>query len=85
MPAYTARMTDLPPLRYLAGADVVAAMPSLPERLALAEAALRGLAAGAELPPKIGVHPRAVSAFAHAMPALLRGGADDGSDATGWA
>ena len=73
-------MTDLPPLRYLTGADVVAAMPPLPERLELAEAALRGLAAGSELPPKIGVHPRGTASFAHAMPALLRGDADDGSD-----
>jgi ornithine cyclodeaminase/alanine dehydrogenase-like protein (mu-crystallin family) len=72
-------MTDLPPLRYLAGADVVAAMPSLPERLALAELTLRGLAGGAELPPKIGVHPRAAASFAHAMPARLPGAADDGS------
>ena len=72
-------MTDLPPLRYLTGADVVAAMPSLPERLALAETALRGLAEGAELPPKIGVHPRPQASFAHAMPALLPGIADDGS------
>jgi ornithine cyclodeaminase/alanine dehydrogenase-like protein (mu-crystallin family) len=77
--AYTAGMTDLPPLRYLTGDDVVAAMPSLPERLTLAEAALRGLAGGAELPPKIGVHPRAAASFAHAMPALLPGIADDGS------
>jgi ornithine cyclodeaminase/alanine dehydrogenase-like protein (mu-crystallin family) len=72
-------MTDLPALRYLTGADVVAAMPPLPERLALAEAALRGLAEGAELPPKIGVHPRAQASFAHAMPALLPGLAGDGS------
>ena len=72
-------MTDLPPLRYLTGADVVAAMPPLPERLALAEATLRGLAEGAELPPKIGVHPRAQASFAHAMPALLPGLAGDGS------
>jgi ornithine cyclodeaminase/alanine dehydrogenase-like protein (mu-crystallin family) len=72
-------MTDLPPLRYLTGADVVAAMPSLPERLDLAEAALRGLAEGAELPPKIGVHPRPQASFAHAMPALLPGPARDGS------
>jgi ornithine cyclodeaminase/alanine dehydrogenase-like protein (mu-crystallin family) len=72
-------MTDLPPLRYLTGADVVAAMPPLPERLALAEVALRGLAAGAELPSKIGVHPRPASSFAHAMPALLPGEAEDGS------
>ena len=72
-------MTDLPPLRYLTGADVAAAMPSLPERLALAESTLRGLAGGAELPPKIGVHPRAPASFAHAMPALLPGRAPDGS------
>jgi ornithine cyclodeaminase/alanine dehydrogenase-like protein (mu-crystallin family) len=72
-------MPDLPPLRYLSGADVVEAMPSLPERLALAEAALRGLAEGAELPPKIGVHPRPEASFAHAMPALLPGAATDGS------
>ena len=72
-------MTALPPLRYLTGADVVAAMPPLPERLALAEAALRGLAEGAELPPKIGVHPRPPASFAHAMPALLPGLAGDGS------
>ena len=77
--AYTAGMTDLPPLRYLTGADVVAAMPSLPERLDLAEATLRGLADGAELPPKIGVHPRPQASFAHAMPALLPGLAPDGS------
>ena len=72
-------MTHLPPLRYLAGADVVAAMPPLPERLALAEATLRGLAKDAELPPKIGVHPRGRASFAHAMPALLPGIAGDGS------
>ncbi len=72
-------MTDLPPLRYLTGADVVAAMPSLPERIDLAEATLRGLAEGAELPPKIGVHPRPGASFAHAMPALLPGLAVDGS------
>src|SRR6185437_4187772 len=51
-------MTDLPPLRYLPAADVTAAMPSLPQRLALAEDVLRGLAGDAELPSKIGVHPR---------------------------
>lgn len=72
-------MTDLLPLRYLSAADVRAAMPAIPERLALAEATLRGLAAGAELPPKIGVHPRPPGAFAHAMPAFLAGEAADGS------
>jgi len=72
-------MTALPPLRYLTGADVTAAMPPLPDRLALAEQALRGLAGGAELPPKIGVRPRAGMSFAHAMPAFLPGDASDGS------
>lgn len=68
------------PIRYLAAADVEAAMPGLPERLALAEETLRGLAGPAELPPKIGVHPRPEGAFAHAMPAYLPGGPTDGSD-----
>ena len=66
-------MTDLPPLRYLSGADVTAAMPPLPERLELAEITLRGLAGDAELPPKIGVHPRPDGSFGHAMPAFLPG------------
>jgi ornithine cyclodeaminase/alanine dehydrogenase-like protein (mu-crystallin family) len=68
----------LPPLRYLAGADVAAAMPPLPERLLLAERTLVGLVEGAELPPKIGVHPRPPGSFAHAMPAYLPGAAPDG-------
>ena len=72
-------MTQPPPLRYLSAADVTAAMPALPERLRLAEATLRGLAAGADLPAKIGVHPRPTGAFAHAMPAFLSGVATDGS------
>lgn len=72
-------MTALPPLRYLTSADVTAGMPALPERLALAEQALRGLAGAAELPPKIGVHPRPEASFAHAMPAFLPGDAADGS------
>jgi ornithine cyclodeaminase/alanine dehydrogenase len=65
----------LPPLRYLAAADVVAAMPALDERLALAELTLTALARPgvAELPPKIAVHPRPDGSFAHAMPAHLRG------------
>jgi ornithine cyclodeaminase/alanine dehydrogenase len=54
-------------------------MPGIPARLALAKETLRGLAAGAELPPKIGVHPRPDGAFAHAMPAYLAGDAPDGS------
>jgi len=70
---------DLPPLRYLVAADVLACMPSLPERLRLAERTLVGLIEGAELPPKIGIHPRPAGSFAHAMPAYLPGPADDGS------
>src|SRR3954451_18646245 len=69
---------DLPPLRYLSSADVTAAMPPLDERLALAERTLTALVRDAQLPPKIGVHPRPAVSFAHAMPAHLRGA--DGSD-----
>ena len=48
-------------------------MPDLPEQLALAERTLRALTGSADLPPKIGVHPRPAGSFAHAMPAWLRG------------
>ena len=58
--------------RYLSAADVDAAMPPVDERLALAERTLTALVADAELPPKIGVHPRPHGSFAHAMPAVLR-------------
>jgi ornithine cyclodeaminase/alanine dehydrogenase-like protein (mu-crystallin family) len=58
--------------RYLSAADVTAAMPPVGERLALAERTLTALVADAELPPKIGVHPRPAGSFAHAMPAALR-------------
>ena len=53
-------------------------MPPLTERLELAEAMLRALGNDAELPAKIGVHPRQPGSLAHAMPALLRGPASDG-------
>ena len=66
-------MTDLPTLRYLTGADVLAAMPPLPERLDLAERTLTALVEDAELPPKIGLHPTPAESFVHAMPAMLRG------------
>jgi alanine dehydrogenase len=62
-----------PVLHYLSAADVRAAMPDLPERLALAERTMTGLVRDAELPPKLGVHPRPDGSFAHAMPAALRG------------
>lgn len=64
-------------IRYLRGDDVVTAMPPLDERLDLAERAMTALVADAELPPKIGVHPRPEGSFAHAMPASLRPAADD--------
>ena len=72
--------TSLPELRYLSAADVVAAMPGLDERLKLAERTLTALVAEAELPPKIGVHPRPSGSFVHAMPAFLRGQDPDGGD-----
>ena len=61
------------PIRYLDAAAVVAAMPPIEERLALAERTMTALVADADLPPKIGVHPRPDGSFAHAMPAWLRG------------
>ncbi len=67
-------------LRHLTAAAVMAAMPPLAERLALAELTLRALGGDAELPAKIGVHPRQPGSLAHAMPALLRGAAEDGSE-----
>ncbi len=61
-------------LRYLSGADVDRCLPDVVTRLDLAEQALRALARGdAEMPPKIGVHPRP-GALLHAMPAWLRDG-----------
>ena len=65
----------LPPLRWLSAADVVASMPPIEERLALAERTMIALATpgGAEMPPKIAIHPRPDAAFVHAMPAMLRG------------
>ena len=71
---------DSPPLRYFPAADVVRAMPDLDTRLALAERTLTALVADAELPPKIGIHPRPQDSFAHAMPAHLRGADPSGRD-----
>ena len=71
---------------YLRGEEVVAAMPPIAEQLASAERALTALAGDAELPPKIGVHPRPAGSFAHAMPAALRplaSGPDVGDDLLG--
>jgi len=47
-------------------------MPPIEERLALAERTMRALVDEAELPAKIGLHPRPADSFAHAMPAHLR-------------
>ncbi len=67
------------PLRYLSATEVAAAMPPLAERLDLADRAMLALGRDAELPPKVGIHPREPGSLAHAMPALLRGDAADGS------
>jgi alanine dehydrogenase len=77
------RMAEAPPFRYLSAADVARAMPSLDERLRLAERTMTALVADAELPPKIGIHPRPAGSFAHAMPAHLRGGLDGAGDLVG--
>jgi ornithine cyclodeaminase/alanine dehydrogenase-like protein (mu-crystallin family) len=60
------------PLRYLSADDVDRCLPPLATQLELARTALATLASGdAEMPPKIGVHPRP-GALLHAMPAWLR-------------
>ncbi len=66
------------PLRYLSAAEVIAAMPDLEERLALAERTMTALVAEAQLPPKIAIHPRPTGSFLHAMPAHLRTSDPDG-------
>src|SRR5688500_17054308 len=64
----------LPPLRYLSAAELERCLPEIDARLDLAAQALRALSHGsAEMPPKIGVHPRQ-GALLHAMPAWLRDG-----------
>ena len=67
------------PIRHLSADEVIAAAPSLLDRLSLAELAMRALGHEAEMPAKIGVHPRESGSIAHAMPALLHGDAEDGS------
>lgn len=69
----SAMSAALPPLRYLTAEDVVACMPPVADRLALAERTMRALVADADMPPKIGIHPGGPGSFAHAMPAYLRG------------
>jgi ornithine cyclodeaminase/alanine dehydrogenase-like protein (mu-crystallin family) len=68
----TAAATD--PIRYLSAADVAACLPGVGQRVDIAADALRALGRGAaEMPPKIGVHPRP-GTLLHAMPAWLREG-----------
>jgi ornithine cyclodeaminase/alanine dehydrogenase-like protein (mu-crystallin family) len=55
-------------------------MPGVEERLELARRTLVALVADAELPPKLGVHPREAGSHTGAMPALMRGEAADGAD-----
>lgn len=64
----------LPPLRWFGAEDVLASMPPLEERLALAERTMTALArpGASELPAKIAIHPRPTDSFVHAMPAHLR-------------
>ncbi len=63
-----------PSLRYLSAAEIDACLPATDERLELAAQALSALGHGsAEMPPKIGVHPRP-GALLHAMPAWMRDG-----------
>jgi ornithine cyclodeaminase/alanine dehydrogenase-like protein (mu-crystallin family) len=68
------------PLRYLTAEDVRAAMPPVDERIELARRTMIALVADADLPPKLGVHPRQPASLAHAMPALLRGSSAGGED-----
>jgi alanine dehydrogenase len=72
------------PLRWFGAADVIASMPPIEERLALAERTLVALATpgAGELPSKIGLHPRPADSFVHAMPAHLRA-ADPSNDLVG--
>ncbi len=68
------------PLRYLSAADVMAAMPPVDERIELARRTMVALVGDADLPPKLGVHPRQPAAHTAAMPALLRGADPSGAD-----
>ena len=78
-------VTDRAALRYLSASDVAVAMPVLQDQLRLAEATLRALSGDADLPPKIGVHPRPEGSFAHAMPAWLRGSGPGDGRMISWA
>jgi ornithine cyclodeaminase/alanine dehydrogenase-like protein (mu-crystallin family) len=68
-----------PGILYLDSAAVRAAMPDVATRIELAERTMLALVEDADLPPKIGVDARPPGSFGHAMPAWLRGPAEDGS------
>ncbi len=69
-----AERTGSVPLRYLSSAELDQCLPDVPARLDLAATALSALSRGtAEMPAKIGVHPRP-GALLHAMPAWLSDG-----------
>jgi ornithine cyclodeaminase/alanine dehydrogenase-like protein (mu-crystallin family) len=59
-------------MRYLSRQDTIASMPELAVQLELAEAALRAVDDGAEVPGKVAVHPSRPASIAYAMPASLR-------------
>lgn len=67
-------LADRAPLRWLSSSAVEAAMPPLLERLELARRTMVALTpgGGAEMPPKIAIHPRPAASWMHAMPAHLR-------------
>src|SRR5262245_40007980 len=66
--------SGMPPLRYLPSAELERCLPDVGARLDLAARALSALSRGdAEMPAKIGVHPRP-GALLHAMPAWLKDG-----------
>jgi len=77
--------SSIPALRWFGADDVTAAMPSLEERLRLAEVTMTAFARPgvAELPPKVAIHPRPEASFVHAMPAHLRGDGDAATDLVG--
>jgi alanine dehydrogenase len=67
-----ATQMDMPSLRYLSAQAVARCLPPPAARVELAARALVALgSADAEMPPKVGVHPRP-GALLHAMPAWLR-------------
>ena len=74
--------SHLPPIRYLSAEAVSAVMPPIEETLHLAAKTMEALATPglAELPSKIGIHPRPDGSFAHAMPAHLRGADPGGAE-----